>query len=322
MSKKKIFDYLRKQWIVVWLVTASSLMMAVIVFAAYKDANTKMKRVIAPTAKIVELFTSNYLNVTGATKTAYFDEGQNTYSFKVDIRNFDPADTFTVYGDNIAYTLNASVVHADGTPYLSLDTGKSITIDNVTFQGSVVSHSFTGLSLTGGSGDTDSFIVTFSGIELGSDYYLALEAVPTVINQSVKIISARVGIAVAHSLVTLGWEGYISDDTNDSIEKYDAFNYTIIGTGNKDLKFSYDPAVIIVNPTLCEYYSEAVDSSTYSGPNSHSGWRTITITARPDDVNGTNVNRYDFQLYKADSTDFASFAALEQYIEFAQSDPA
>lgn len=331
MGDKKALKFLKKHWIAIWLIVVSTVFFAVVISnAAYQNTNNKLKRVIAPSAGSDGLFSSNFLEIgSGNIKTAYFK--QEPYTYNVDIRNFNAADRGTVFKGDIPYTLRATLSHKNGQPYNSTAdaaalsemtaSGRAITIslgsETITLNGtniSAVSSTHT-LSGTGDSG-INSWNVSYTNIPMDQDFCVTLEAVPA---SSTKLESLSATIIVANFPV-VHYEGWACElaETGTLLD-YDAFNYTISGTGAKVLRFSYNANLLTVNPSNYGFDNISAPAS-YSGEG-HDGWETIVITVSA----ASTVNRYDFQVYKKDRYVPSSFDQLKpnesgSYIEFTQSD--
>lgn len=309
---RKIFA---KHWVKIWLIAASVFLLTILtVWGAYTNTDQKMKRVVAPSASSGGLFTSNYLKLgSNAIETAFFDADSVSHSYNVIIRNHDPSDPETMFNGSIPYTLTASLAHKDGSlynsnvdsvalssmtssnMYISISFGTdTITLNGSTLNGSSSSHT---LSKTAGNHE-NTWTVTYSdNIPLGSDFCVRLVAEPAA-STNLDSLSATIIIDSYPVPNPEGWSCELVESGN--IDDFDAFNYTISGTGKKDLSFSYDSAKLIVNPACYQFsethngvreISEPVD---YVGK---AGWKTIVIHADPDT---TLVNRYDFQVYKND----------------------
>ena len=326
----KIGKLLKQQWILIWMVISLVGLFALIAYASYEENNNKIKRVVAPAADIGRLFTSNYLTVSGGVKSVYYQENDSSpFTFPVEVRSFNPSDPNTKYQGTISYSLTASLAHMSGESYSAdeLDgtnmwntKNMSITIskgtDKITLSGGTITESLgtgTKYELTN-EHDKDTWTVSFNNIPLNSDYGVTIIAFPT--NQDLEKISQTLCVSSVPVIYTEGWNCEIVDDTNRDISNYDAFNYTITGTGKKTLKFSYDSSVFEINPSFYSFVSEA-SVGVYSGSTAtgRDGWKTLTILADPDI---TLVNRYDFQVYKVNSLSPESFDELKQYIEFEQ----
>ena len=352
----KFADFIKQQWILVWLLVAISGLTTIVAYGVYTEGVYKMKRVVAPAAEIGGLFTSNHLIVGGGAKSVYYQEdAASPFSFPVEIRNYNPNDPNTKYHGTIEYSLTASLAHMNGNVYENdnptLITNESdwntkemsITVslgsESIVLSGSTLSDNLgteTKYSLTE-QHDKDTWTVTFTNIPLGTDYCVKITAVP--VNQDLSNISQVLAVNAVPEVYTEGWSCSIADDTeNKTVAQYDAFNYTITGTGRKTLKFSYDSTKFEINPTFCNYITEAVSGS-YSGSSNTSlvnrtNWKTITITADPDT---TLVNRYDFQIYKVSSFQPDNYNEIKPsspitsvkegesvptvYIEFEQTNP-
>ena len=335
-----IVRFLKQQWIVLWLLVAISGLTAVVVYAIYSEGENKIKRVVAPAAELGGLFTSNQLMVGGGSKSVYYQESDTPpFEFPLEIRNYNVNDPDTKYQGTIEYSLTARLVHMNETPYTlaelpetsdwnATDAPMSIAIelnnDKIELKGNAITGSLgaeTKYTLTSAN-PLDSWTVTFTNIPLDTDYCVEITAVP--VNQDLENLSQVIGISSVPEIYTEGWSCVIADDTSKSVNSYDAFNYTITGTGKKDLKFSYDSSVLEINPSFCEYLTEA-SIGNYSGSTTEnrSGWKTILIHADPDQ---TFVNRYDFQMYKVGTFSPGSFDDLKpeesSYIEFEQASPA
>ena len=344
MENNKVKKLLVKHWIAVWLVSVSALFVLVLtVFGSYGEENKKIKRVIAPAARTESLFTSNYLALgTTNIKSAFFET--TPYTYDVVIRNYNPSDPNTIFDGDITYTFTAALAHKDGTLYSSSNDAtelaamtkdsKSITIacgtDTITLNGTNLSGSNTATHTLNKNSKEDTWTVTYTNnIGLDSDYCVKITAKPAPAT-NLDDISATIIVSSYPTVHQEGWECVLAE--SGTLEDYDAFNYTITGTGNKTLKFSYDSSKLIVNPafyTLDTPYTKngssvntVEDPIAYNGTGTHTGdanWKTIIINADPD---ASKVNRYDLQVYKVDSYQPSSFTevtpnASGSYIEFS-----
>ena len=332
MRKKKITDFLKKQWIIVWLIVASLALVTFISFAAYKDANNKMKRVVAPAASTDGLFTSNYLALGQSNvKPAYFQSNDAPYKYDVIIRNYNPVDPNNVYNGTITYTLSIELVKSNENSYDTLnaeDAAKLTALgsgnievalgsETFTLDATHLTHTFPSQTLTKTDG-TDTWQVTYNDIELDSDY--CVKFIAHADNADLEDIYATVIVASYPAVRPQGWN-CVLDEAGENMAAYDGFNYTISGTGAKTLKFSYDSSKLAVNPACYQLdaNNDVADPATYSGNGSHdSNWKTIVINANPDT---TFVNRYDIQMYKIGSYSPSSSDEIDPnkagaYVEF------
>lgn len=325
-NSKKIRAFISKHWIILWIVSVSVILVSVIgVWAAYTDANQKIKRVIAPAAAAGSLFTSNYLKSdVGSLQYVYFNQG-DTISYNVIVRNYNPADPDTIFDGNIKYKMYATLVHRSGTEYTAAETSamsdESIVIslgeDVITLDKNNLTKSGTPHTLTSTNKD-DTWSVTYNNIETGSDFCIKLEARPDEVN--LDSLSATILVVPYPQVHPEGWTCAIAEPVNQTensaVNDYDAFNYVISGTGKRTLEFIYNAEKLIVNPASYQFYNEIAAPVDIAG---RQGWKKIVINADPET---TKNNRYDFQVYKIGGWIPNSFQLLpdkeNSYIEFTQ----
>ena len=84
-------------------------------FAAYKDADNRIKRVFVASKEITSFFTSNYL-VSGQNHNAVCFNENDAKSFGVYIRNYDPSSS-GVHDGPITYSLTAKLAHINCNDY-------------------------------------------------------------------------------------------------------------------------------------------------------------------------------------------------------------
>lgn len=332
MNKKKIIKFIKKQWITLWLIAVSLSLICVVTFAAYKDADNRIKRVFVASKEITSFFTSNYL-VSGQNHNAVCFNENDAKSFGVYIRNYDPSSS-GVHEGPITYSLTAKLAHINCNDYdTTTDADKldiwnensmSISITDgthsITLSGSTITDSISSIVLPdsdpqtgaqGGKRNTHEWTVTFNNVPLGSDYCVTLIATP---DDGTGSIQSTLGISEYPVYKNDGWTCSIADDKNELISSYDAFNYVLTGSGGTSVKFSYDSSKLEINPVFCTYNSEAVLNNSYQGSKSgdHTNWKTVVITV------GNNT-RYDIQMYKVNSNSpstWADLAADGSWVEF------
>ena len=334
IKNTKIGRFAAKHWLIMWIVAASVLLMTILgVWGAYTNTDQRMKRVVAPYSTTGSLFTSNYLKLGSSTiESAYFDSLPHTY--KVLIRNHDPSDPETVFDGSIPYTLHAYLVHKDGRSYDTVtdsaaltalgtmtitisDGTDTLTLSRTSLEGSSTTHT---LSKTGDHENTWT-VAYHDDIPLGSDYCVKLVAEP---DDSTNLQSLSATIIVDSYPIPnpSGWSCELAESGEEIINDFDAFNYTISGTGKRTLTFSYDTTKLIVNPACYQFSETRNGVKEIEDPVPHStktGWNTIVIHADPDT---TLINRYDFQVYKKDwqpsSFDEVTPNAAGSFVEFSQ----
>ncbi|MBR3507508.1 MAG: hypothetical protein IKO03_01790 [Lachnospiraceae bacterium] len=333
MGKQRFLKFIKKQWIMIWLIVASVALVTVISFAAYKDANNRIKRVFVASKQIDFLFTSNYLIRESNYNSVSFNEA-DAKTFGVYIRNYDPSSG-GVHEGTITYSLHAELAHKTMVAYNTVTDSAALqswTSENMSIQISDGTHTITlsGNTLSGdvssvelpdtdpvtgnGSGkrNTHQWNVTFTNIPLDSDYCVTITATPT---DGSGAITSTLGIGSFPDTQNDGWTCMISDDKSKEIINYDAFNYFIAGSGGTTLYFSYDANCLEINPVFCTYHTEATLYESYHGSTTEgrTGWKTLVIAV------GT-ANRYDLQMYKLNPSSQPMWSDLDpankSWVEF------
>lgn len=333
MSWKKIRKFIRKQWILIWLVSASVALVTVVSLAAYKDASNRIKRVFVTSKQVDSLFTSNYLIGEANFNSVSFNE-LDTKSFGVYIRNYDPSSG-EVHDGPITYSISAELAHkstalynatsdavalqawSSGNMSIEVSDGtNTILLSGDTITGNIPSVTLPDSDPVTGEGsgkrNVHQWNVTFTNIALDSDYCVKITATPS---DGSGAITSTLGIGSFPDSQHDGWTCSISDDKTKAITNYDAFNYVIAGSGGTKLRFHYDASKLGINPIFCTYNTEATLSNSYLGSTTEgrTDWKTLEITVG-------SVNRYDLQMYKVNSSSPAAWDVLEpvnkNWVEF------
>ena len=295
---KKVRKFRAKYWITIWLVISIILIAAIGAFAVYAEVNNKMRRVVTPSEKKESLFTSNLL-ASGSSnfKYVYFNAESTPYNYDVVIRNFSPLDPGRIYDKEIQYTFVAELVHKNGSAYneseASSMNGGSIYLScgNDTYVIDADTISIEVRQAISGLGDSGrkTWHVEYSNIPLGSDYCLKITAAPD--DPHLQDISATIVIDNYPAVNREGWSCSLVE--SGDLSAYDAFNYTIIGTGSANLIFSYDESKVTINPAFYSINDEVDAPIVKNG-----SWKSVVIHANSE---LTNNNRYDIQVFKINS---------------------
>lgn len=308
MSFKKFLKVLKANWILAWLITAVFILVSIVCYAEYEEANTRMKRVFVASKQTSAMFTSNYLMNTAYHKDVRF-EGNETKQIVVYLRNYNISDPNKLHEGGVSYTLTAALAHKTTTPYTLPDENDevaaaswaaekwntdnySISISDgtntTTLSGNNISGTVGTYTMSDSARQVDAYTVTFN-VPLDSDYCVTLEATPT---DTTEKLVATIGVASDQGDDdNEGWTCTLADNQAISIDKYDAFNYIITGNGGTSLKFSYDATKLTISPVFLAYNNLTAED--YSG---RADWKTIEITVQSD------VNSYDIQMYKNNSS--------------------
>ncbi|MDO4862524.1 MAG: hypothetical protein Q4A05_00035 [Ruminococcus sp.] len=304
MSFKKFLKALKANWILAWLITAVFILVSIVCYAEYEEANTRMKRVFVASKQTTALFTSNYLMSTSYHKDVRFNE-DDTKQIVVYLRNYNISDPNKLHEGGVSYTLAATLAHKSTAEYelpregdedaaaswaaeewntrhysISISDGTNIT----TLSGDTISATVGAYTMSDSVRQVDTYTVTFN-VPLDSDYCVTLEATPT---DSAEKLTATIGVASDQDDDdNEGWTCTLADNQAVSIDNYDAFNYIITGNGGTSLKFSYDSTQLRISPVFLAYNN--LREEEYSG---RTGWKTVDIPVQSD------INSYDIQMYK------------------------
>lgn len=248
-----------KSWVTIWLILVCAALMVTGSYAAYTKVEY-VKRVVASKNVQAEtvLFSSNYMSLRGKSENTYplrvIPVGtQNDASVTVTVCNFLQSDLTRVNEVDIPYTLEASLVDADGNSidlskefsYQSGETEVKITGADLAAQITINGTAFSGGSfssgtetLPGGVATSHSYKITIPKqyISILSEVGIQMHAVPENLD---KQLMARLWFG-AGSLELTQWQGRF-EDLNGKMAEYDGFNYTIFGTMKQTLRLYWNP---------------------------------------------------------------------------------
>ncbi|MCR5796684.1 MAG: hypothetical protein K6G63_02055 [Eubacterium sp.] len=318
---KKIMQFLKRQWITVWLVISAITLTLTIVYAAYLG-NTEVKRVVSTASISNVFFSSNMLDSSsnGLIKNIKTAETTQNYECLVSIFNYDEMMPTNFAKDDIPYRLTATLYKYDtdsGTFQKVTNVVKSeddsrnevFSIQKVKDNNTNVSESEYNLNtgefmveypsevLQGGASHANTYKLIIDKEEVAKDvpiFYIRLEAEPSA--QNIDGVVARQSGYISASKGTVynsGWSGELSERTERS---YDGYNMIISGSGTGTIDLSWNNERFEINKFFLEQY--AYDSSTGTGIDSEGvkvNGTTSKITLHVDSIVS---NRYEVQFYK------------------------
>ncbi len=324
---RKVLNYLKKQWITVWLVVVTALLAIGVIYAAYLG-NTEVKRVVS-TASISNIFfSSNMLDAStdGVVKIMKSSDTTKDYQCLVSIFNYDEMMPTNFAKEDISYNLTAELVQID--EYGNFNTVTSVvkttddsankvfTIQKVKDNNTSVSDStydlnadsfskvYTGETLTGGAAHANTYRLTIDKEEVEKDspnFYIHIVATPTTDNVSGTVLTQSGYVSVAKGTVyNSGWSGALSE--RSTTKNYDAYNMIVSGSGTGTIDIKWDNTKFEINEVFLEKY--AYDSTTGTGIDSGgitTSGSTSKITLHVDSV---VLNRYEIQFYKITQGDY------------------
>lgn len=325
--KDRIIGFFKKQWLLVWMISASLALCSIIAFAEYPGTNNFVKRVVVFDDTNDVMFSSNMLSLIENDRISYQpyyvkqltdSDVANSYDVDVYLWNYDIDGTGDYYKKAINYDLYIAVVDNQGNPISSIDSGKYIQIvknDNstafATFNSS--SSSFTYSSdqvetLSTGARSQIKYTIKFSkswNLKTDMNKRVLIRATPTSDFPDLKPIAAAIGLKEDQGTTSTGWKYYIKEQRLDSSKlpsDYDAYNLVLTGTGSETIEIEWDPTKAALNKDFFESNGAFPFASgevvyTASG-GSTTGWDKLVINANSYDSTKGYRNRYDIQLYK------------------------
>ncbi len=338
--KNRISAFLKRQWLVLWILLMSVMIFAIIASAEFPSALSSMKRVVAAADETGAMFSSNVL-IEGGSKTyipsykRWLPENkrtaENSYGVEVYIWNYSLDDPMSWYPDDIKYNVTFTLTDMKGKALEATDIDAAHTVKVIAYDSKTVTLGKTKLNSTGesiseseytlvyetGHSAQHKFELQFSGIwdlEEDEDICVRMEAVPVTAGATdLRPIAAVIGLREIQGSGASGWKVYLNEDpqgtTTDSVNKYDGFNIVASGSGAADITIQWDTRYVDINK---HSYSVVSDSKSvfgylvgseivYQGLSGNIA--TLVIHADTGKTTQENRNRYNLQLYKTGNQD-------------------
>ncbi len=315
---KKARAFLKKHWIVIWLLTVL-FSITLIVHAEYIADKNKVKKVAANIAAEGQLFSSNHLTPGDIELKKIQTPAENVYCVvPINIWNYNASNPTKAFQGEIPYTLTMKLVDSqdhtiaqgalnglviefstDGTSYseLSWNSTKGCYYYEIeeTFEASNGNY----------IPSQHNYYVRFPSSVLDNDpgIYMELIASPDD-NKNFSAINAIIGVQHQGTTIVRGWRGDFFDDK--SYIDYDAFNYVVTGNGSATITLQWCSDYLEINEVNLAEYASDISSSDLTGQtktiNGVNGkWKKIVIDADADELDGSGNrigrNRYGFQFY-------------------------
>lgn len=334
---QKIWSFIKKQWLVVWIVMSVLMLTTLLVTAEYVGENSTMNRVIVSNAQQNTMFSSNILKADGrlyyhAKFESKLSEDQAlsgmNYDVKLFLWNYDRMNLSRWYSTDIDYDMTFKLVKKDGTALTAeeLDT-QAITIlkDGVTIttldKNNLEYNGYSDtLAYSPSSVSENGYIVRFPGdwdFSANEDVCVQIIATPNSNGEDkyrdISELGAIIGLKQLQSMGTSGWEVYLNELRNNSSSipsDFDGYNLVISGSGVADIVLRIDTNYLSFNRY---FYDETFSvwnftdgEVTYTPPDAN-GIAKLVIKANSStnrntgadkDTNPEYRNRYNIQLYK------------------------
>lgn len=297
--KKKVIQYLKKYFFIGIALTLA-ISVTLTVYAEFTKSE-KAKRVVSAYPSPGKLFTSDYLRASSTGEISNYasvflsdedvaklknNESVTRPEITINLYNYVHSNPSLYYSRNIPYTLTASLVNSDGTPY----TGDyDATIQNITLNKDNTSHIFNS-TISGNALNSDSYNVSFDP-HLYFEQSVFLEVVVEQTNHYPDIdtyLTARINVTELPTAANEGWSITPTDNRvigdNDNSSDYYGYNYRVSGNGSGNVKVSWDNTKIMLSESVMK---DMNITKITDGKTSY-----ISI-----DVDSATVNSYDLQFF-------------------------
>lgn len=332
--QNKIISFVKKQWLLVWIVFSVISLMAMTVSAFYETTSNTMSRVIVATSSQGMMFASNYLEEGGANsyqgayriELAEANKLTDTYQVDVLLYNYDPASSVKHYMEDIEYTIEVQLTNAKGEPLEATDLhGQTVKIvdksgiEKTTLSSSNLSASFDGTLVSVANTTTENkYTLHFSGnwdLEEDTDICVQMIAKPKHGDNNrykdLKDIAQIIGLRKAVNTESKGWQAYLKEKREGvlAIDECDGYNLVVTGSGSATITITWDTSKVDFNK---HFYGKDVNLFNYSEVSyTLSGTvATMTIAANTGSNSTNHRNRYDIQLYKTGVADPSDWTTL------------
>lgn len=333
--KKNIIKFLKKQWLLVWVIVVSASLLTFAVYAEYSESSVSMKRVVVSKSNGGPMFSSNVLvkkpsddNIAYKPKyVSKLSDSTKKYVIGVYLWNYDQKDFSNVYYDDITYSVSIRLCNTGGTS-ITLDSGKSVevydstgspetllgTLDSTTNSISTFTR-----TLTRGTGSVKSnehyYVLKYSSNwDLTDDINNCVEIIATPTDtdpnkyNDINPLAARIGLQESHGDQPNAWDYYINEEKLDSTKKpndYDGYNLILSGSGAFTITIECDPTKIKINKDFYDPNSPNSLNRFISGEvtftaGTNGTWDKLVIKADSNDSARNYRNRYSIQLYRVD----------------------
>lgn len=325
--KKRIIEFFKKQWLLVWIVSVLLALGSIIAYAEYPGTNNFVKRVVLFDDTNDLMFSSNLLTLIENDRISYQpyyvkqltdSDVATTYDVDVFVWNYDIDGSGDYYKKAINYNLYIAVVDNQGNTISSMDSGKYIQIVKndsstavATFNSSSSSYTYSSEqveTLSTGARSQIKYTIKFSkswNLKNDANKRVLIRATPTSDFPDLKPIAASIGLKEEQGSTSTGWKYYINEQRLDSSKlpsAYDAYNLVLTGTGGETIEIEWDPTKVALNKDFFESngaFPFVSGEVVYTqGGGATTGWDKLVVNADSYSSTKEYRNRYDIQLYK------------------------
>lgn len=287
--KKNIKNFLRKQWLLVWILIVSAAMLTMIASAEYSSTESSMNRVVVSKKGPGMMLSSNYLVVEGDSEYhPIYVKKKESGAYDDDnlfVWNYNISDINRFYPHNINYKLVAELTDQSGKPLTqaSIDApesefphsvtitdsqGNTIVLNNANRSGSFEKSKSTEQTLVHGSSAAQNrYSIRFSeGWDLENDENICVQikVIPTTDNNGnpytdLRTISGVIGLKTTAGSGSNGWKASVMEQpTNGATpapSAFDAYNLVLNGSGKATITVKWNTNKLRLN----KYFIDSKD---------------------------------------------------------------
>ena len=331
--KEKIIKFIKKQWLLIWIVAAAIALTTMGAMAAYISANSTMKRVVVSASSQGKLFSSNVLVEDGKNTyiPRYFSQLTDeslTYPVDIYLWNYSLTNPARWYSDDIDYSIKFTLTDSEGTALTAAEIGSrtEIIADEehntlATLNSSTFTYTKSGESLEYDAQESDEgkYTLKYSGnwnLDNDTDICVKVEVefekgTDDTKYQDLNPLGGIIGLKKSVTTESTGWQAYISERTaGKTVTACDGYNMIVSGFGAATITIKWDTRYLGCNKNFYDgsiytfgTYTDNTKEVLYTAPAEGSNIATLVIKADTASAVTSNRNRYDIQFYKTGASE-------------------
>lgn len=118
--EQRLKKFLKRYWLIMWIVAISTVLVTAVTFAAYTK-NNRAKSVVAKYGTVNSRFSSNYLEESSRERPIYVTSTDGKFGDTVLVSNYSQTNTAFHYDTVINYKLEMSLGYMNGSTFVPID---------------------------------------------------------------------------------------------------------------------------------------------------------------------------------------------------------
>ncbi|SEF92100.1 hypothetical protein SAMN04487934_10535 [Eubacterium ruminantium] len=329
--RNDIVKFIKKQWLLVWIVVVALLLTTLVARAAYETTTSSMEKVVVSTSSQGLLFSSNILVKDGGStyvpKAFSPREASQYYDVDVYLWNYDMNNPSKWYSSDIDYKVTVELTDSNGNAISAATMGqRSIILTDkngdtlATLDGTTPTLSWTSSTQTldydTDEGTEGKYTLKFSGNwNLDEDIDICVKMTAALFKgddaskyMDLADLSAVVGLKKLTTVDAKGWQAYVSEkEENVDVNDCDGYNLVVSGSGEATITIKWDTTKLQCNRNFYNNTINSFGTGEVTGPTTNGNIATLVINANTASATTNNRNRYDIQFYKTGSDEPSSW---------------